>query len=334
MRLLFCTFIITILASCTKEVQIDIPNQSNQFVINGFIENNQPVKILLQRTLPYFDPVNLNITNLSELASSSFGESLINDATITLTNSKGETEELSLVPVNNLFGLNINTTDTWFYNYVGEMVGEEGMSYRIDVSKDDTILSAKATIPKLAPMDTLRFLYRPDDNNYCFLKGHWTDPDTIGNCERAFSKTNSSKWGEDLFFMSMLEQNGNYNDEYLESEEIVSFSFPMYKGRGFWQEWGQQQDEDDEVDGSTGATTGFWNIGDEVIVKWSAVDRSSWDFWASLEFNNPAGPFSTPSQAQGNVSGGLGVFGGMSSEYISLIADPELGVQHINYNIE
>ena len=99
----------------------------------------------------------------------------------------------------------------------------------------------------------------------------------------------------------------------------------MYKGRGFWQEWGQQEDEnsDEEVDGSSGATTGFWNIGDEVQVKWSAVDRRSWDFWVSLEYNNPGGPFGAPAQAKTNINGGLGVWGGSSSQYITRIANPE-----------
>ena len=124
--------------------------------------------------------------------------------------------------------------------------------------------------------------------------------------------------------MPMLEQDGNYNDEYINGWE--DFSFPMYKGRGFWQEWGKQEDEqtdDEEVDGSSGATTGFWNIGDEVQVKWSAVDRGSWDFWISLQYNNPGGPFGSPAQAKTNINGGLGVFGGSSSQYITRIANPE-----------
>ena len=92
----------------------------------------------------------------------------------------------------------------------------------------------------------------------------------------------------------------------------------------------ETNNNNDEIDGSTGATTGFWNIGDSVVLKWSSVDRESWDFWRSLEFNNPAGPFGAPSQANSNVDGGLGVFSGTSSEYIYLKADPELDNQLSN----
>tara|TARA_Y100000287_G_scaffold152839_1_gene128793 strand:- start:83 stop:574 length:492 start_codon:yes stop_codon:yes gene_type:complete len=162
------------------------------------------------------------------------------------------------------------------------------------------------------------------------MLGHLNDPDTIGNCYRVFSKTKPI-WGStfdfnndsfDDFYMSMLEQDGNFTDEYVNG---WNFSFPMYKGRGFWQEWGLQESYDsDEVDGTTGATTGFWNVGDSVILKWSSWDRSSWDFWYSLAFNNPAGPFGAPSDANSNISGGLGVFSGTSSQYIELIAQPVL----------
>ena len=292
-----------LLFSCSKEIQINIPNQGSEFVVNGYIENGQPAKILLTRSLPYFDPLNDEIVF----------ESFINDATITIESSLGEVEELIH---NTLPGL----TDTWYYNYSGSSIlGQEEITYRLEIVKDDTVVSAITTIPKLAPIteDSLRFIYRPDDSTYCYLLGHLLDPDTIGNCYRAFSKTKSQNWEEDLFYIPMLEQNGNYNDEYINGWD---FSFPMYKGRGFWQEWGEQ---DNEVDGSTGATTGFWNIGDSIILKWSSVDRSSWDFWTSLQYNNPAGPFGAPSDVNSNINGGLGVFGGSSSQYFYLLAAPK-----------
>ena len=307
-------YILLILFSCTKEIEIPIENQSKQFVVTGHIEKGKPATVLLQRSLPYFDPI---ILDLNDPLNSIIFKSLVNNATIRLTTSNGESEILTeVIP---------NVNDTWFYNYTGTIIGQEGVSYRLEIEKEDTTLWAITTIPELPEIneDNLRFLYRPDDSAYCYLAGTLSDPDTIGNCYRAFSKTSSNDWGEDPFFMPMLEQDGNYNDEYINGWE--DFSFPMYKGRGFWQEWGKQEDEttDEEVDGSSGATTGFWNIGDEVQVKWSAVDRGSWDFWISLQYNNPGGPFGSPAQAKTNINGGLGVWGGSSSQYITRIANPE-----------
>jgi len=312
----FSVIIILLFFSCTKEIDIAIPNSGSQLIVNGYIESGEPAKILLSRSLPYFDP--LNFDNVLG--------SFVNNAVIKITSSTGESEILTPS-----FGL----TDTWYYNYVGiSLVGEEDITYTLEVTKDDTLLSATTTIPIIAPItrDSLRFLYRADDSSYCYLLGHLTDPDTLGNCYRMFSKT-KSVWGSnfdtqppfdgyDDFYISMLEQEGNFNDEYVNG---WSFSFPTYKGRGFWQEWGQQESNNEEdVDGSSGATTGFWNVGDTVILKWSSVDRNSWDFWYSLAFNNPAGPFGAPSDANSNINGGLGVFGGTSSIYFKLEANPEL----------
>ena len=167
--------IVFLFCSCTKEIEINIPNQGSEFVVNGYIENGQPAKILLTRSLPYFDPLNDEIVF----------ESFINDATVTLTSSLGEIEELEY---NSLPGF----TDTWYYNYSGSSImGQEKITYTLEIQKGDTIAYSTITIPEIAPVteDSLRFVYRPDDSTYCFLIGHLTDPDTIGNCYRIFSKT-------------------------------------------------------------------------------------------------------------------------------------------------
>ena len=314
-----------VLFSCTKEIEIPIVHNSTKFVVTGEIEKGKTAKVLLQRSLPYFDPIVLDIEGLLDfdenwIARIANDLAFVDNATVKITTSNGDSEILSP---------SLGLTDTWFYNYSGsDIIGQEGVSYRLEIEKDDTLVWAITTIPKLPEInkDSLRFLYRADDSAYCYLVGALTDPDTIGNCYRAFSRTSSESWdGYDPFFMPMLEQDGSYNDEYINGWE--NFSFPMYKGRGFWQEWGKQEEEEsneEEVDGSSGATTGFWNIGDEVLVKWSAIDRGSWDFWISLQYNNPGGPFGAPAQAKSNINGGLGVWGGSSSEYIEKTAEPEI----------
>ena len=139
--------------SCTQEIEIHLPNSGSELVVNGYIESGQPAKILLTKSLPYFDPIN------DEQVVGSY----INDAIIKITNDLGDSEVLS-----NNFGL----TDTWYYNYSGSsIIGEEDMTYILEIIKGDTIVTAKTTIPKLAPVteDSLRFIYRPDDSTYCYI---------------------------------------------------------------------------------------------------------------------------------------------------------------------
>ena len=78
-------FILILLISCTKEIDIRIPSTGAQFVVNGYIENGQPAKILITRSLPYFDPL-----NLENVVSSS-----VRDAQVKISSSNGVSEILS-----------------------------------------------------------------------------------------------------------------------------------------------------------------------------------------------------------------------------------------------
>ena len=300
MRLFIFILIVILHGSCTKEVEITIPNNGTQFVVNGYIENGKPATILLTRSLSYFAPQNYD----------NIFSSFIEGATIQIISETGETEILNYVGP--------QYHDTWMYNYIGNsIIGEEGQTYRIRINKGDTLLTSIASIPNIAGLnkDSLRFLYRPFDSTYCYLYGFYQDPDTIGNSNRIFTRTN-----QDPLFAPNLDQNGNYNDEYVNGDGL---GFPMYKGRGFWQDWDYGEDWE-EVDGVCGPTIGFWCIGDSVELKMSSVNRAYWDFWNSIQYNNPGGPFGNPSDVISNINGGLGVWGGVSSEKINLIADPSM----------
>ena len=308
MKKIFLLFIILEI-SCTKEITFDVPLSEPKIIVNGFIENGHHAKILLTKST---DPFNISSDFLNP---EFFNNSVINDATVVVINQENNLFD-TLQPT---FGL----TDTWFYNYEGNsIIGQEGKTYNLEITYNDNVLTSKTTIPfivdEMFPEDSLRFIYKEGDTNYCYLWAHYSDPDTIGNCASIFTRVKNSTYEEDPmdinldgdnysapFFKKVLDNGGNYNDEYINGWE--DFSFPMYKGRGFWQEWGKQEvntdNVNDEVDGSSGATTGFWNVGDSVILKWSSVDRNSWDFWASLQYNNPGGPFGAPSNVKSNING-------------------------------
>ena len=172
------------------------------------------------------------------------------------------------------------------------------------------------------PNDSLRFIYKEEDNNYCYLWAHYNDPDTLGNCASIYTKTINSTYLEDPmdinmdgdnysapFFKRVLDNGGNYNDEYVNG---LAFSYPSYNGYGWW-----ENSNSEEIDGYSGETLGFWNVDPEkqVIIKISAMDRSSWNFWASIQNNNPPGIFGSPSNVQSNINGGIGIWYGTSSLY-------------------
>ncbi|MCY1535045.1 hypothetical protein D9M68_704340 [compost metagenome] len=69
-------------------------------------------------------------------------------------------------------------------------------------------------------------------------------------------------------------------------------------------------------------TYSYFERGDTVTVKWSAIDRTTYTFWQTLEFSigTTGNPFSTPIKVGSNVSNGaLGIWAGYSSAYKTLI---------------
>ena len=88
----------------------------------------------------------------------------------------------------------------------------------------------------------------------------------------------------------------------------TSFDFPLDRGI------------DRNID-STFNNYGYFNRGDTIIVKWSAIDKSHFDFWRTLEFElgSTGNPFASPVKVQSNVVGGLGIWGGYSSSYDTLV---------------
>jgi len=69
-------------------------------------------------------------------------------------------------------------------------------------------------------------------------------------------------------------------------------------------------------------TYGFFNKGDSVVVKLANIDKGTYDFWRTMEYNYQSigNPFSTPTEVISNVSNGaLGYFGGYADQYMPLV---------------
>jgi len=65
----------------------------------------------------------------------------------------------------------------------------------------------------------------------------------------------------------------------------------------------------------------FFNRGDTVTVKFTNIDKATFDFWRTMEFSYSSigNPFSSPTKVLGNVKNALGYFGGYAVQYKSLI---------------
>ncbi len=309
-------FIISILfLTCTKEVTFDIPINTNNIVVNGFIEKGDNAKILLTKSV---NPFNFN-GDINDILNN-----FINDATIIV-------EEKLSNQTDTIYSTTPANTDTWFYNYKGNnIIGEEGKSYHLKILINGDTITSKTTIPNSSFIENIECVYRQTDSTYCYFLATYTDPDTLGNCISLFTKILNSEYIQDPldlnfdndnysapFFKRVLDNNGNYTDEYTNG---ITFTFPIYNGvPEWWEDW-----EASEVDTYSGPTIGFWDVNpnQKVVIKMSYMDIISWNFWASMINNNSPGIFGTPSNVQSNINGGTGIWYGTSSVFDTIITSP------------
>ena len=301
--------LIILFSSCTEEIDIPITSTNSDIVVQGFIENGKTAKILLTKNMPINQPY-----STQELL-----DSKIDDALVTISSNN----------IIDTLNLDFGFTDTWAYNYSGsKLTGEEGSSYLLEIKRGDDYIWANTTIPEFTPIVTeeIQYIMRPTSEGdpaegcYAFLRLPIADADSIGNCWQI-----SSKRCWDVSYTPMAGgERGLYNDEYINGWNT---KIDVYPGVGYWSSYDDEDDNSysDEsncfetvVDGCSGATDAFWSVGENFNLKFSSIDRNSWDFWVSLLTNNPGSPFGSPSQAKSNINGGFGVFSGMSSGWYEL----------------
>ena len=332
MKKMYWILITILLFGCTEEIDIPVTNNNSNIVVQGMIEKGEPAKILLTTNFTF---------NQQFSTQSILEQNVINDAEVIITNSDGLSEELSLVPelpneIEEYFpalsGLNIYPSDTYVYNYSGDIIkGEEGESYLLEITRGDEYVWSITTIPTLIPIieDDIQYIRRPTDEDdddagcYAYARIPIQDADTIGNCWQISSKR---CWDKSYTSMAGGEE-GLYNDEYING---WTTPIDIYPGIGFWESYDEEDDNNQDdpcfetvIDGCSGATDAFWSVGETFDLKFSTLDRASWDFWVSLLNNNPGNPFGSPSQAKSNINGGFGVFSGMSSQHLIELTIPE-----------
>jgi hypothetical protein len=296
------------LMGCEENLTLKLPEGEEQLVVEGHIEQGAPPVVVLTRSVPVF----------SEVSPEALQQSFVHGAQVTVT-SKGQlymlqevssaafTDELRQV-VSTQLGLHPVSLSAnsgfLFYMYTSdELKGELGQSYRLRISHEGRTLTASTTIPQLNPLDSLWLEPHPDpqQDSLRTLFYSYTDPDTLGNSIRYFTKRNSEP-----FFPGTL--TSVFNDELVNGRNI---SFPLDRG-----EPKGQQEIDDKL-------YSYFGVGDTITVRWAAIDLPHYRFWYSLESeqNSNGSPIGTPNITQSNIEGGLGIWGGYGVTYHQIIVE-------------
>lgn len=178
------------------------------------------------------------------------------------------------------------------YGYKGsEIKGEAGKSYTLKIEYAGNILTAETTIPKKAKLDSIWFT--PKENGLKQqLNVRFSDDVTDTNFYRLFTRTNEDQ----IFYPSLLSVQ---TDKYFNGKQ---FSLQVNRG---------------PKNNLKIRNEAFFNTGDTIYVKFSAIPKTAFDFWSSFndEVLNSSNPLiGSTGKINHNINGpAIGIWAGYNS---------------------
>lgn len=280
-KLILYFTIITSFIACTTEVELDLPQTEAQIVVEGYIETGSAPYVSMTRSIPFFATIDEN----------SLEDQLVTNADlVTVSDAFGNTDTLTLNIV----------AEYPFFKYEAEnptIIGQEKNRYDLKIEVDGKILTSSTWIPEVIKLDSTWFELEIDEDTMQVgtINANLTDPDTLGNYYKFYSK----RIGEDTRFISPA--GSTVDDRFVNGE-----SFPFFYFRS-----------DDPLNPDTTLAPSnprsfYWEVGDEVAIKYVTMDYNSFQFWLTKEADEQSGgsPFSAPVTTVSNITGGLGIWGG------------------------
>jgi hypothetical protein len=274
---------ILLLGACTRDVSFDLPDIEEKLVVEGKIETGLPPIIILTKNSNYYGS-----TNLSDLNSY-----FVHNAIIKVSDGI-DTVQLTELTFDSA-GVEIGV----YTDLTGTFIGMPNQTYYLWIQAEGKSISSITSIPATVPLDSIYIEEGFDVNrpNIARLVCRYTDPPEFGNRVRAFTKRNKEPYLADF--------NSVFDDKLING---TTFDFPLSRAI-------------DRTDSLSNEDYPFFYKGDTISVKWCNIDQKSFDFWRTLEFEiNSGGPFSSPIEIQGNITGGLGIWAGYNATYKTVIA--------------
>ena len=282
---------LTGLFSCEKDIDFDLKYAEPVLVVDAQIENGQVPTVALSRSLSFFSAISVDI----------LANSFIHNAEVTMSNGTvTHTFKEYTVPLGNGYSIYYYGIDS--LNLATAFIGEFNKQYNLTIKVDGQVYTAKTTIPALTKIFDSLWTKAPPlnvDTAKRILMVRAIDPPGLGNYIRYFTKKNSERFLPGF--------NSVFNDEVVDGT--------TYQGQ-----------VDPGVDRNLPVPTGddkFFARGDTISFKLSNIDKNSFTFWNTWEFNQQSigNPFSQPGKVIGNISNGaLGSFCGYASLVGTVIA--------------
>lgn len=273
--------VIILLCSCEKNITVDIPHAESKIVVEGFISSGSKPFVYLSKSASFFDP----------LDSASLLKYVVRGALVVVSDGSTSDTLREALPG---FG---------YYYTADNMIGQDGKTYSLFVVAEGETLTAVTQIPIPIPLDSVWFKLQGNLDSLGFAWAHLTDPDTLGNAYRWFAK----RINKDDDFLAPI--GSVFEDKFFNGK---SFDFAYNRG--------QPPNSDNPED--LGDERGYFKIGDTIAIKFCAIDREHFEFWRSVETQeaNNGNPFASSAPIDGNINGGLGIWGGYGLSFDTIYA--------------
>lgn len=270
------------LASCEKEVHINLQSVPPRVVVQGEIETGNPPFVMLTSTMGFFSKVDL----------STLQNSFLHNAVVKVSDGSRTVTLKEYTIDSSSFKFSFYSVD--YLNPDDTMFGQEGKFYTLTIDYEGKSYSAVTKIPYPQGIDTMWFAEpdftgpnTPDSARQLFV--NYTDPDTVGDYVRVYT----SRGNEPFYYSS------NFSDEIVNGKTINNIGI-----LGGYESTNAEMNRDSLI---------YFFPGEDVTVKWCAVDKGVYTFWNTLDFakGSAGNPFASPINPTTNLTNGaLGVWAG------------------------
>lgn len=275
--------------SCEREITFQLEQPSPKLVVEAFIENGEPPFVFLTSSLAYYATVSLPILN----------ESLVKDAEVSIEFSG------TRYPLRGHTATGPASLLGYFYTVdsVAQQPALRGAlrgSYKLTIRWKGETYTAATTIPDTTrTIDSIFWKWPPPGNppGKVAVYVRAKDRPGLGDYIRYFTKQNNGPFlpGFNSVFDDQIIDGTTYE---VQVERGVIRTGELEEGYA------------------------LFNRGDTVQLKLCTIDKATYDFWRTTEFNfaSVGNPFSSPTRVLSNLSNGaLGYFGGYAVQYRRLL---------------
>lgn len=313
MRNLFYFIALLFIASCSKEVKLDIPPFVEKIVVDGRIETGLPPIVILTKTQDIY-----GATDLNALAGSFINGAIVtvSDGTTTVTLQEicaNNVPEEFLSLISEILGIEVEAIQALnICAYVGDLsfVGEINKTYALNIQVNGETFTSETSLLPIPIIDSLYYEVQPNTNEQGFGWCVINDPANVKN---------------NYFFQTRrisLNQDGNPKDPVFYKNANSAFDDTFFNGLIFkfaFSNMGGRNDNDPDV------LSFMYKTNDTVVIKFSSLDYKAFKFLETknIQISSGASPFASPAYIPTNIEGGaIGGWIGYSPRFDTLICIP------------